>query len=708
MMTKTGFTWLAMLLILCGALTAYSQTALIDRGSEWRYLDTGTDPGATWTAASFDDSAWRAGRAQLGYGDGDEITRVRYGPDYTNKYPTTYFRKTFTVDNPSAFEAVTLSILRDDGAVVYVNGTEVFRTNMPAGPIAYQTFASVAVAGAEENLFFDGAFPTSLLNQGLNVIAVELHQSDVTSSDVSFDLGLVGALAPTVTRGPYLQMGSPDSMTIRWRTSYPVSSVVYYGTAQDALSMSASDSTPKTEHELRLSNLASSTKYFYAVGTERAFIAGNDANHFFTTSPPDGATGAYRFWVLGDSGTFDDGARSVRDSYAGFNGLRQTDLMLLLGDNAYANGTDSEYQTAFFNMYPEMLRRTPSWSALGNHDTAQSTNPPSDLPYFNVFSFPTRGEIGGTASGTERYYSFNYGNVHFVSLDSMTSSKAPGSPMLQWLESDLSSNTKPWVVVFFHHPPYSKGSHYSDDELELIEMRTNVVPILERFGVDLVLSGHSHSYERSYFIDGHYGLSGTFSDSMKKNPGSGREDSADGVYRKSALSSLLANEGTVYTVLGVSGKAAGGAFDHPAMFLSGNELGSLVIDVDNDRMDVRYLKSSGAIGDYFTLKKGLPPPPPPPVTIPNAPSNISFTSIRLNSVVVTWQDNSDNEEGFEVQRCLGTKCSNFVRVGMTGRNEVRFADSGLSPATNYSYRVRAFNSAGYSSFVRSAVKTLRR
>lgn len=701
---------LVILLMLFGALAGHSQTTLVERGSEWRYLDIGVDPGPTWTSDSFDDSTWRAGSAQLGYGDGDEVTRVRYGLDYTNKFPTTYFRRTFNVDDPSAFAAVTLSLLRDDGAVVYVNGTEVFRTNMPSGPISYGTFASVAVAGSEENLFFEGAFPTGLLRQGVNVIAVEIHQSDVTSSDISFDLELIGSLTPSVVRGPYLQMGSSNSMTVRWRTNYAVPSIVYYGVSQGLLTMSASDSTPRTEHEIRIANLNPATKYFYGVGTDKGIVAGNDANHFFVTSPADGQAGSYRFWVLGDSGTMDAGAQTVRDSYMNFNGSRQTDLLLLLGDNAYWTGTDAEYQLALFNMYPEALRRTPVWSTLGNHDTGFLTDPPADLPYFQMFSFPTQGEIGGPASGTEKYYSFNYGNVHFVSLDSMASSRAPGSPMLQWLENDLASNTKPWVVVFFHHPPYSRGSHFSDDELEMTEMRANVVPILERFGVDLVLSGHSHSYERSYFIDGHYGLSYTFSETMKKNPGSGREDSADGPYRKSALSSLLPNEGTVYTVLGVSGQASGGSFDHPAMYQSGNPLGSLVIDVDTDRMDVKFLTATGAIGDYFTIRKGgaAPPPPPPPVTVPVAPSNLTFASIRRNSVVVTWQDNSNNEDGFEIQRCLGTRCSDFARVGITSANAVSFADSGLAAATNYSYRVRAFNSAGTSTFVRSAVKTLRR
>ena len=134
----------------------------------------------------------------------------------------------------------------------------------------------------------------------------------------------------------------------------------------------------------------------------------------------------------------------------------------------------------------------------------------ANLPYYDIFSFPKLAEAGGVASGTEAYYSFDYGNIHFVCLDSDETIRASNGPMANWLRNDLANNTQDWLIAFFHHPPYSKGSHNSDTETELIQMRQNFLPILEEHGVDLVLSGHSHAYERSKFIDGHYGSSGTF------------------------------------------------------------------------------------------------------------------------------------------------------------------------------------------------------
>ena len=156
-------------------------------------------------------------------------------------------------------------------------------------------------------------------------------------------------------------------------------------------------------------------------------------------------------------------------------------------------------------MYPEMLRKTVLWPAYGNHDGSAADAATNTGPYYDIFTLPKQAEAGGVASGTEAYYSFDYANIHFVELESYETDRSPTGPMLTWLQRDLAANTQPWVIVFFHHPPYSKGSHNSDTEIELIEMRQNALPILENFGVDLVLSGHSHSYERSFLLDSHYG-----------------------------------------------------------------------------------------------------------------------------------------------------------------------------------------------------------
>lgn len=411
--------------------------------------------------------------------------------------------------------------------------------------------------------------------------------------------------AQTVTRGPYLQMGTASSQTLRWRTDTASDSRVQFGSAPSTLNSTTDLAGATTEHSVTLSGLQPATRYYYSVGSTSTRLAGGDTAHFFETAPTTAATRAFRVWVLGDAGTagpsgVNASQTAVRDAYATYNGTRYTDLILMLGDNAYNTGTDAEYQNAVFNMYGSFLRQSNLWSTIGNHETAQATTiNENNVPYFSIFSFPTRGEAGGLASGSERYYSFNIGNVHFVCLDSMTSDRSTGGAMLTWLAADLSANRQTWTIAFWHHPPYSKGSHDSDAESQLIEMRQNALPILESHGVDLVLSGHSHSYERSYLIGGHYGNSASWNaSSMLKDGGSGNTGGS-GAYLKKGNAARRA----VYAVTGSAGQTGSGPLNHPAMFISLNRLGSMILDVSGNRLDARFLRETGAIDDSFSIIK---------------------------------------------------------------------------------------------------------
>lgn len=130
---------------------------LVARGATWRYLDDGSDQGTAWRGSGFDDSGWAEARAQLGYGDGDEDALVGFGPDPQNKFITTWCRHSFSVADPGSLAGLELRLLRDDGAIVYLNGAEVFRTNLPAGPIGHLTPASVAIGNAAEDAFLDAS-----------------------------------------------------------------------------------------------------------------------------------------------------------------------------------------------------------------------------------------------------------------------------------------------------------------------------------------------------------------------------------------------------------------------------------------------------------------------------------------------------------------------------------------------------------------------
>ncbi|NOY71325.1 MAG: hypothetical protein GXP14_02945, partial [Gammaproteobacteria bacterium] len=166
---------------------------LIDTGSAWRYLDTGTDQGTAWKESGFNDSSWNSGAAQLGYGDGDEATVVSFGGNASNKRITTYFRRSFNVSNSANVTALSLALLRDDGAIVYVNGTEVARSNLPGGAVGYTTRALTGIGGAAESVYNNYTIAPGLLQDGTNVVAVEIHQVSPSSSDLSFDLLLVAS-----------------------------------------------------------------------------------------------------------------------------------------------------------------------------------------------------------------------------------------------------------------------------------------------------------------------------------------------------------------------------------------------------------------------------------------------------------------------------------------------------------------------------------
>jgi spore germination protein YaaH len=190
--------------------------SMVVSGGVWRYLDNGVDQGTSWRTAAFDDASWKSGASQLGYGEGDERTIVGYGVDRTAKNMTAYFRYPFDLADPSQYGSLTLNVLRDDGAVVYINGVEVVRTNMPTGTIGYSTPA--AGTTSDEATFFSFTVSPSVLVSGRNVIAVEVHQSDATSSDLSFDFAMTGVAAPAVLRAPgaLVATASQNRVDLTW------------------------------------------------------------------------------------------------------------------------------------------------------------------------------------------------------------------------------------------------------------------------------------------------------------------------------------------------------------------------------------------------------------------------------------------------------------------------------------------------------------
>ena len=426
--------------------------------------------------------------------------------------------------------------------------------------------------------------------------------------------------AANIIRGPYLNMATQNSVHIRWRTNTATSSVVQYGTTDGALSMNVTDNTLVTDHDITLSGLSADTKYFYSVGAtsplSETYRSG--ANYFFTTLPEKGAERLTRIWAIGDCGNNSSNQLNVRNNYMQYMGENHTDVMLLLGDNAYDAGLDNEYSTNFFPIYQDsLLRNVVLWPAPGNHDYANNATRQKDhaIAYYDMFTLPANGESGGVPSGTEAYYSYDFGNIHFLSLDSYGKDSNTYflydtlGPQVRWIKNDLEANTQKWTIAYWHHPPFTMGSHNSETEGDLINIRYRFIRILERYGVDLVLCGHSHVYERSYFLNGYYGSETSF------NLAANALTSSTAKYDNSNnscpyIKNQPGKKGTVYVVSGSAGQLGGSplnlAWPHNAMVYSNRDIGGgLALTVKGNRLDAEWVCSDGVIRDRFTMMKDV-------------------------------------------------------------------------------------------------------
>lgn len=433
-----------------------------------------------------------------------------------------------------------------------------------------------------------------------------------------------------VIRGPYMQTPTHNSIIFKWRTNQNTSTKVWYGTDSTNLNQVSSINNNVTDHTITITGLTPNTKYFYAVGNNAGILAGQTNNHHFKTNPLPGTETPIRIWAIGDFGKGNTGQLNVKNSYINYTGSKHTDVWMWLGDNVYDDGKDTEYQSKVFayNGFSDIFSWLPFWPTPGNHDYnevwAQSSFlgiPYSNLPlqnhvgpYYDIVDVPKQAEAGGFPSQLEVFYSFDYGNVHFLSLNSevydIANTNNGINQMKAWLIQDLQQNDKLFTIAYFHQPPYSKGSHNSDDvyELAMTKMREKIIPELENFDIDLVVCGHSHVFERSHLINGHYGFSPSFDvPTMMKNGTNGNLAQGN-AYIKDTLNNN--DEGTVYVVCGNSGSSeTAPALNHPVMAYTdggSNAYGSFVMDVKKNRLDGKYLKVDGTIGDEFTiLKKNL-------------------------------------------------------------------------------------------------------
>ncbi len=448
----------------------------------------------------------------------------------------------------------------------------------------------------------------NLFHTGDNVIAVEIHQPGPNSSDIRFNM-VVTAPTPLV-RGPYLQMGTPNEMTVRWRTTAAsIGQVRYWASQPGSQTLNANESSALTEHEKRLMNLSANTQYFYSIGATDGSVLQNTANNYFYTPPiaSAGASKTTKIWAIGDFGDGGQRQLAVKEGFKTFAGTNYVDMWLWLGDNAYSktgtfDGRDSVYQSYVFDIYgpDRFMRQTPFYATPGNHDyySTEARRIDHAIDYFNIVT----NFRGGPSADKEEYYSFNHNNIHIVSLDSYGYEGGAASPIfapngvqMTWLKADLaaaqSDPSIAWIVVFMHHPPYTDGTHDSNTDPELINIRQQLIPILDNYRVDLVLAGHSHVYERTKLMRNHVNA-----------PPANNEPTPNFYYKSRTATE---NEGIMYIVCGTSGgrPPKGSIPNHPAMDVSLDEGGSLYLEVLGNQLVGKFIGTDATTKDQFTIIK---------------------------------------------------------------------------------------------------------
>ncbi len=472
--------WLLLLAFFLQSLCA-ADIGLIRIGDSWRYFKGVAEPAPSnlWTTLDFDDQAWPASRS--GFAAYSELTVF---PDYGTAYRTLYFRKPFVVTDTNNIADLVFRIDYDDGFVAYLNGVEVVRRGaggVTNAPVPVTATVLYHARGYTEEILLTNS--TSLLQNGTNVFAVQL----LGFGEFDYSAAFVPELLANVIRGPFIQNTTPTSAQIAWKTLSRSGAALDFGTNLTNIERIEVDLS-ETNHLATVSGLQPNTEYHYRIINRfGARETVSDWSSFRTFKE----SGDVTFHVLGDSGWGTLPQYQIAEQMA----RSPADLLMHVGDIVYYSITHYNADLRCFSVYQDQMKTMPWFVALGNHDMYVDKQAAMES-----FYLPTN-----SVTGTEHYYSFDHGDVHFVVVWSDLQALAdyrPGSPQYLWLEEDLGRTTKPWKFMFFHHTWRSSSVHGVWDDYDgnlvkdSVQLDQAFAALARRFGVQMIFNGHDHCYER--------------------------------------------------------------------------------------------------------------------------------------------------------------------------------------------------------------------
>ena len=508
-----------------------TSSVLLDGDARWTYLDNNTDPAGgsgdrtSWTAIDFDDSAWETAVGPFGSKKGNANLETGYtaatvldGCNGSNDTPAYFFRTTFTIGSLDGVTQLVGTLQHDDGVIVYINGHRVAAFD----DVACNESGESLGTAITENLQYGGAnggtpktntfavTDLSILKEGENTIAVELHQGRQTSSDIWFHLTELAlsdeeVVVPPAQTDISLSMGADETqMNFTWYYADPEAGKVLVAkesdlkdgqmpTAADKVEVFQATSTASNDagyysNQATVTGLEAGATYAYQL------VNGEDTSDIYTFTTDDG--GAFSFAYVGDpqigasgNATSDtsgwDETLNIIDTNSNFSDIS---FMLSAGDQVNTATSESEYD-GYLNH--DALTSLPVATVIGNHDTSSNAYG----QHFNVAN--ESGKYGTTNAGGDSYFVYN--NVLFMVLNTNNLSTAEHKAFMEAAIEATKNQDIRWKIVTFHQSIYTVASHYHNDNTQ---RREELAPVFDSLGIDVVLQGHDHVYCRTYMMDG--------------------------------------------------------------------------------------------------------------------------------------------------------------------------------------------------------------